>query len=89
MRTLFLGLTLFFTLNLSAQEETTGPAIEFTAEVVDYGEIERGSDGIRTFEFTNTGNQPSSSQKCIHRAAAPFPKNHKRLSPQVKKVKYK
>ena len=58
MRTLFLGLTLFFTLNLSAQEETTGPAIEFTAEVVDYGEIERGSDGIRTFEFTNTGNQP-------------------------------
>ncbi len=32
--------------------------IEFKSETVDYGEIEHGSDGVRTFEFTNTGNEP-------------------------------
>lgn len=32
--------------------------IEFKTETVDYGEIAKGSDGVRTFEFTNTGDQP-------------------------------
>lgn len=32
--------------------------IEFKSEVIDYGEIEKGSDGVRVFEFTNTGNAP-------------------------------
>lgn len=32
--------------------------IEFKSEVIDYGEIKKGSDGIRVFEFTNTGNIP-------------------------------
>ncbi|MCF6307301.1 MAG: DUF1573 domain-containing protein [Flavobacteriaceae bacterium] len=32
--------------------------IEFKSETVDYGEIKHGSDGTRTFEFTNTGNEP-------------------------------
>jgi len=32
--------------------------IEFKSEVIDYGEIEKGSDGVRVFEFTNTGNVP-------------------------------
>lgn len=32
--------------------------IEFKSDVIDYGEIEKGSDGIRVFEFTNTGNIP-------------------------------
>jgi hypothetical protein len=32
--------------------------ISFKAETVDYGEIAKGSDGIRVFEFTNTGNAP-------------------------------
>jgi hypothetical protein len=32
--------------------------IEFKSETIDYGKIEKGSDGIRIFEFTNTGNTP-------------------------------
>tara|TARA_R110002012_G_scaffold160904_1_gene322916 strand:+ start:510 stop:899 length:390 start_codon:yes stop_codon:yes gene_type:complete len=32
--------------------------IEFKSETIDYGEIKKGSDGIRVFEFTNTGNVP-------------------------------
>jgi hypothetical protein len=32
--------------------------ITFKQEVIDYGEIEKGSDGIRVFEFTNTGDAP-------------------------------
>lgn len=30
--------------------------ISFKAETVDYGQIAKGSDGVRVFEFTNTGN---------------------------------
>ena len=74
MRTLLLGLTLFLTLNLRAQEQTTGPAIEFTSQVVDYGEIERGSDGIRRFEFTNTGNQPLVISKVYSSCGCTIPK---------------
>lgn len=32
--------------------------MEFESEVIEYGKIEKGSDGIRTFVFTNTGNIP-------------------------------
>ncbi|OEY73105.1 DUF1573 domain-containing protein [Salegentibacter salarius] len=32
--------------------------IEFKSETIDYGEIKKGSDGLRIFEFTNTGNVP-------------------------------
>ena len=74
MRSLFLGLTLFFTLTLSAQEQVDGPAIEFTSQVVDYGEIKRGSDGIRSFEFTNTGNQPLVIAKVYSSCGCTIPK---------------
>ncbi|MBT8261942.1 MAG: DUF1573 domain-containing protein [Bacteroidia bacterium] len=29
--------------------------ISFKAETIDYGKIAKGSDGVRVFEFTNTG----------------------------------
>ncbi len=32
--------------------------ISFKAETVDYGVISKGSDGVRIFEFTNTGDVP-------------------------------
>lgn len=50
---LFLG---FFGLALSAQEKTA--KIEFKTLEIDYGTIEKGADGVRTFEFTNTGDAP-------------------------------
>ncbi len=45
---------------LFAQEnsESTGPEITFESTTVDYGTIERGSDGNRVFKFTNTGDKP-------------------------------
>ena len=32
--------------------------IEFKTDTIDYGTIEKGSNGVRVFEFTNTGNEP-------------------------------
>ncbi|MDT0642452.1 DUF1573 domain-containing protein [Zunongwangia sp. F363] len=32
--------------------------MEFKSETIDYGTIKRGSDGVRVFEFTNTGDEP-------------------------------
>lgn len=39
-----------------AQEATA--EITFTVEEIDYGTIKAGSDGVRVFEFTNTGKAP-------------------------------
>ncbi len=50
---LFVGL-LGFALN--AQEKVA--KIEFKSETIDYGTIEKGANGVRVFEFTNTGNTP-------------------------------
>jgi len=41
-----------------AQQANAQAKIEFVSETIDYGEIEKGSDGVRVFEFTNTGDQP-------------------------------
>ncbi|WP_299368166.1 DUF1573 domain-containing protein [Winogradskyella sp.] len=51
---LFIGL---ISLGSIAQEKKVAK-IEFKTTVIDYGTIEKGSDGVRTFEFTNTGNAP-------------------------------
>jgi len=32
--------------------------IVFKSETIDYGQITKGSDGLRVFEFTNTGTEP-------------------------------
>ena len=50
MLLLFVGL---MTMTVTAQEKKA--AITFESDVVDYGEVEYGSDGIREFNFTNTG----------------------------------
>ena len=47
---LLIGL-ISFTVNAQAE-------IEFKSVTIDYGTIEKGSDGVRVFEFTNTGNEP-------------------------------
>ena len=51
---LFVGLMSFGSF---AQEKKIAK-IEFKTEVIDYGTIEKGANGVRTFEFTNTGNAP-------------------------------
>jgi hypothetical protein len=56
--TLLLALT--FTNQANAQEaiQLDGAAITFSKEIHDYGNVKYGSEGICTFEFTNTGNAP-------------------------------
>lgn len=39
-----------------AQEKVA--KIEFKTDVIDYGTIEKGANGVRVFEFTNTGDAP-------------------------------
>lgn len=46
----------FISFGAMAQEKVA--KIEFKTDVIDYGTIEKGADGLRVFEFTNTGNAP-------------------------------
>ena len=56
MKKLLVYLTVFVGMASFAQ---TGPKIEFKEETINYGEVEKGKDdGIRIFEFTNTGDAP-------------------------------
>ena len=56
MKKLLVYLTVLVVLLSLAQ---TGPKKEFKEETINYGEVEKGKDdGIRIFEFTNTGDQP-------------------------------
>lgn len=50
---LFVGM-----LSISAFAQEKVAKIEFKTDVIDYGTIEKGADGVRVFEFTNTGNAP-------------------------------
>ena len=50
---LFVGM---MSLGVFAQEKVA--KIEFKTDTIDYGTVEKGSDGVRVFVFTNTGNAP-------------------------------
>lgn len=39
-------------------QNATGPVMTFKVTTIDYGKIAKGSDKVRHFEFTNTGNEP-------------------------------
>lgn len=39
-------------------ENPNAPEIAFETEVINYGTIEKGADGVREFKFTNTGKSP-------------------------------
>ncbi|PHR72250.1 MAG: hypothetical protein COA67_05160 [Lutibacter sp.] len=50
-----------FSISMNAQEKATttdGPVFEFVTETIDYGKIEKDSDGERVFTFKNIGNAP-------------------------------
>ena len=66
---LFIGLLSWA---VSAQEKVA--KIEFKTETLDYGEIERGSDGVRVFEFTNTGTAPLIISKVSSSCGCTIPK---------------
>lgn len=49
---------LFFLAGFITNAQEKGAKIEFKAYTIDYGTINKGADGVRTFEFTNTGDEP-------------------------------
>ncbi len=66
---LFIGLIGF---SVNAQDKVA--KIEFKATTVDYGTIEKGADGVRTFEFTNTGDAPLIISKVTSSCGCTVPK---------------
>ncbi|MCB4798866.1 DUF1573 domain-containing protein [Neotamlana laminarinivorans] len=66
---LFVGL---FSFAVNAQAK-----IEFKTETIDYGTIEKGADGVRVFEFTNTGNEPLVITKVSSSCGCTIPKKPK------------
>jgi len=74
MKTIVPFFALFFALNLSTQAQESGPNISFSSLIIDYGEINKGSDGIRTFEFTNTGTEPLIIAKVYSSCGCTIPK---------------
>ncbi|MBT8284603.1 MAG: DUF1573 domain-containing protein [Flavobacteriaceae bacterium] len=66
---LFVGL-----LALSVQAQEKKAKIQFKTETVDYGQIEKGSDGVRIFEFTNTGEAPLIISKVSSSCGCTIPK---------------
>ncbi|MCF7560513.1 DUF1573 domain-containing protein [Sabulilitoribacter multivorans] len=63
---LFIGL-ISFSVNAQAK-------IEFKTDTIDYGTIEKGSNGVRVFEFTNTGNEPLIISKVSSSCGCTIPK---------------
>lgn len=66
---LFVGM-----LSISAFAQEKVAKIEFKTDVIDYGIIEKGADGVRVFEFTNTGNAPLIITKVSSTCGCTIPK---------------
>ena len=69
MKTSVLFFAIFFiSISFNAQE------FKFDEETIDYGKIEKASNGERTFVFTNTGDQPLIIQKIKSSCGCTVPK---------------
>jgi len=54
-----LGLIAFMVLSTTAIYAQSGAKIDFKSDTIDYGTVSKDSDnGLRVFEFTNTGDAP-------------------------------
>lgn len=53
-----LAITVFVLAGFATAQAQKTAKMEFKSETIDYGEIKKGSDGVRIFEFTNTGDAP-------------------------------
>ena len=69
---LFIGLISF---SVNAQDKVA--KIEFKSDTIDYGTIEKGSNGVRVFEFTNTGDAPLIISKVSSSCGCTIPKKPK------------
>jgi hypothetical protein len=65
-------LLIFAPLGLSAQIKA--PMIRFETETIDYGDVAKGSDGVRNFVFKNTGDAPLEIQGVRSSCGCTIPK---------------
>ena len=65
-----------FSISAFAQEKVA--KIEFKYDVIDYGTIEKGADGLRVFEFTNTGTAPLIISRVTSTCGCTVPKKPER-----------
>ena len=69
---------IFFILLISAPfaltSQTSGPIISFDMDTIDYGDITKGSNGVRTFVFKNTGDAPLEIQGVRSSCGCTIPK---------------
>lgn len=70
-----IALLSLFAFTVNAQEKTA--KIEFKTKTIDYGTIEKGADGIRVFEFTNTGDAPLIITRVFSSCGCTIPKKPK------------
>jgi len=80
-------IAMLLALTVNAQDSTkntetkatqeSGAKIEFKTETIDYGTIEKGADGIRKFEFTNTGTEPLIISRVYSTCGCTIPKKPK------------
>lgn len=49
---------LFILTGFSTAIAQNAAKFEFKSEVIDYGDIEKGSDGVKVFQFKNIGSEP-------------------------------
>ena len=53
-----IAIAIFVFAGLATAQAQKTAKMEFKSETIDYGEIKKGSDGVRVFEFKNTGTAP-------------------------------
>ena len=71
-KAVFFILLIFTPIALAAQ--ASGPMIIFDTETIDYGDIAKGSNGVKTFVFENTGDAPLEIQGVRSSCGCTIPK---------------
>ncbi|HSM64323.1 MAG TPA: DUF1573 domain-containing protein [Gillisia sp.] len=56
--TTIIPILLFILTGFSTAIAQNAAKFEFKSEVIDYGDIEKGSDGVKVFQFKNIGTEP-------------------------------
>ena len=74
MKNIITTFCLFLAFSYNGFSQAVGPKIEFQSSVVDYGEIVKGSDGIRIFTFVNSGDMPLEITKVYSSCGCTIPK---------------
>ena len=74
MKNIITVFSLFLAFSFNGFSQKTGPKIKFKSNEVDYGEIIKGSDGIRIFTFINSGDMPLEITKVYSSCGCTIPK---------------